>query len=402
MQVERANNAWVKNQNLNLVLNLIRELSLVSRAEISKKTGLSRSTVSQLVNYLMETGVIIEIGSGESIGGRRPIMLQIRPEGRLVCAVHVDDGGQIQAIAEDLLGNEISRSATFVKKADELLSTLNFIIDDLVGKRSDRIACIVLALPGIISTDGRILSAVNLGWKDVSVGPELRKAFLVPILVENATGLAAFGESDTRGLESRNLAYLRIGSAVGAGIVTNNQLNQGLRGSEAEIGHMVIDTQGKLCKCGRRGCLETKVSRAAVYEMVIESYSQVALDLYTINEGNVFEWLAEQDVNEQSLAQDILRTIAQNVAVSIVNVLNLIGTDVFIIQSKLCDSETFWQELNQKIVKEVLPFAQGEFELLRSLLGETAILKGATAYGRRHFFEQSRLFIENGEVKEGI
>lgn len=390
MQGERANNAWVKNQNLNLVLNLIRESTLVSRAEISKRTGLSRSTVSQLVTHLMDTGFIEETGSGESIGGRRPILLQIRPEGHLVCAVHVDDGGQIQAVVEDLLGNEINHASAFVKKAEELSQTLKLLIDDLIGESSNRIACIVLALPGIISADGRILSAVNLGWKDVAIVPELAKLFSVPILAENATGLAAYGEFDSRGLESRNLVYLRIGSAVGAGIVSDNRLHKGLRGSAAEIGHMVIDIKGKLCKCGRRGCLETKVSRAAVYELAANPYNKMDLGEFIINERNIFEWLVEQDAQGQPLAQEILGTVARNVAVSIINVLNLIGADTIVIQSKLCDSQTFWQILDTTVTNEVLPFAQGGFELLSSLLGETAVLKGATAYGRRYFFKQSR------------
>ncbi|HBE78191.1 MAG TPA: hypothetical protein DDW65_10480 [Firmicutes bacterium] len=397
LQGERANNTWVKSQNLNLVLNLIWESSLVSRAEISKKTGLSRSTVSQLVSDLIQTGVIEETGSGDSIGGRRPILLQIKPEGRRICAVHVDDGGQIHAIVEDLLGNALNQSSAFVTEAGELLPTLKVMINDLLENDLERVACIVLALPGIISGDGRILSAVNLGWKDVPIGPELAINFAVPIFAENATGLAAFGELTARGLESRNLIYLRIGSAVGAGIVTYNQLHQGLRGSEAEIGHMVIDIKGKLCKCGRRGCLETKVSRAAVYQTVKDSLNSMGSELAQINGANVFEWLVGQDAEERPLVREILTTIAQNVAVGIINVLNVIGTDSIVIQSKLCDSKTFWQVLNETVANEVLPFAQGGFELLRSILGETAILKGATAYGRRHFFEQSRFSIEDYE-----
>ncbi|MGE5583670.1 MAG: ROK family transcriptional regulator, partial [Bacillota bacterium] len=401
LQGERANNAWVKNQNLNLILNLIRELTPVSRAEISKRTGLSRSTVSQLVSCLIETGMIEETGSGESIGGRRPILLQIKPESRLICAVHVDDGGQIQAVAEDLLGNEVNHSSAVVVNAEDLVPTLIQLINALTREENERVASIVLALPGIISSDGTILSAVNLGWKSVPVSLELAKVFSAPILAENATGLAAFGEFDIRGLDKHNLVYLRIGSAVGAGIVANNQLHQGLRGSEAEIGHMVIDLQGKLCKCGRRGCLETKVSRAAVYELVMNSYARSDLEALKINENNVFEWLVMQDKDGQPLAGEILRTIARYVAVCIINVLNLMGTDAFFIESRLCDSRTFWETLNETISNEALPFAHGEFELMRSILGENAILKGATAYGRRHFFAESRLLIDNIETKGG-
>lgn len=404
MRLMRANNAWVKGQNITLVLNLVREMRSISRAEISKKTGLSRSTVSQVINRLLEAGIIEETGSGESIGGRRPIILRIRPEGRWVCAAHVDDNGQIHMRVEDLIGNEVKRSSGLVKKPDELVPVLTNMIKDLSGKELNRIVCITLALPGIISLDGCILSAVNLGWKSVPVGSQLTKNINIPVLAENATGLAAYGELDIRAINSKNLVYVRIESAVGAGIVTDHKLYHGLRGSEVEIGHMVVDMEGKPCKCGRKGCLETRVSRAAVCEILTDICKVKSLEAPDIDENNIFEWLVAQDNEENLLAQGILKTVARNISVAIVNVLNLMGADTIVIQSKLCDSKTFWMELNQLVFKEVLPFARGGFEIMRSISGEDAILQGATAYARQYFFEKvcykSLLSAESADAKE--
>ena len=83
---------------------MIRTVGLISRAEISRQTGLSRSTVSELVGFLLRQGIIEEAGTGDSLGGRRPILLRIRSRGRVICAVHVDDDGTLIGRAEDLAG----------------------------------------------------------------------------------------------------------------------------------------------------------------------------------------------------------------------------------------------------------------------------------------------------------
>lgn len=385
LQLVRADNTWMKQQNLYLVLNVIRENGLVSRAQISKKTGLSRSTVSQLVAYLLEEDIIEEAGSGESIGGRRPILLRIKPNSKMVCAVHVDDDGSVHVQAEDLSGNPVGRDRVWVDNPDELVSKILLAIEGVIQGNFDRLVAIALALPGVISTEGDIISAVNLGWKNVAVGSPLAKILEIPVLGENATGLAAYGELEARGNNVRNLVYLRIGSVVGAGIISDNRLHNGLRGSAAEIGHMVIDAKGPCCPCGRRGCLETKVNRRAVLRLWQQA-GGTGRDGDSLTEANVFEWLVDHDNAERPAVQDLLRKVAKDVAVAVVNVLNTVGPEAIVLESRLCDSSTFWTVLEDTVAMETLPFAEGKYELLRSLLGENAVLAGAAAYARAVFF----------------
>ncbi len=392
VQLIRADNNFIKNQNLSLVLNVVRTAGSISRTEISKRTGLSRSTVSQLVSYLLDEGIVEEAGAGNSVGGRRPIMLQIKPEGRLVCAIHVDDEGRVYARAEDLAKTVSNEAFEYVSEPAELVTKLVNTTRTLVKDKFDRIAAIVLALPGVISSDGTIVSAVNLGWRNIPVSAPLSKALGVPVHAENATGLAAYGELMARKGDVRNLIYLKIGSVVGAGVITNAQLHHGLRGSAAEIGHMVMDPQGPLCKCGRRGCLEAKVNRHAVFNLLREEVWAEALDHDKIGESNVFEWLVENDSKGEPAAQKILRAIGRDVAGAIVNVLNILGPEAIVLESSLCDSATFWEALTDKAASEVLPFAEGRYQILPSLLGNDAVLSGALAYARDCFYEQSRLY----------
>lgn len=394
MNLTRANNLSIKNQNLGLVLSMIRAEQPVSRAQLSRETGLSRSTVSQLASFLIASGIVEEVGSGRSLGGRRPVLLQINPRGRLVCAIHVDDSGEILARTEDLRGSVVDQAASRVEDPQMLLGKLTAVVGKLVSYRPELLAATAVALPGIVSAEGEIVSAVNLGWRDIPVAEPLSRLLRVPVLAENATGLAAFGELVARKAGMQSLMYIRIGSVVGAGIVSNQEPHRGLRGSTAEIGHMVVDPGGSVCRCGRRGCLETKVSRRALWQDLMSrarDKDEASFVDALPTEATVFEWLVEHDSTDFPLAQDLLKQAAQHVATALVNVLNLIGPEAIVVESPLCSSQSFWKTVQGTVDAESLPFANGKGQLLQSSLGEDAVLRGAAAYALRYFYEQSWL-----------
>ncbi len=383
-----ANNASVKDHNLKIILSLIRTSGLISRAEISRQTGLSRSTVSELVGFLLRQGIIEEAGTGDSIGGRPPILLTIRARGRLIGAVHVDDDGHLYGRTQDLAGNLAKVAAGRAESANELVPTICQLLHELTDGDSSRLAALALALPGIISPEGGILSAVHLGWNNIPVVAPLKRQYGIPIRAENATGLAAYGEMSARDPKVHNLVYLRIGSVVGSGVVANNQLHHGLRGSAAEIGHMVLDMGGHICKCGRRGCLETKVNRSAALRLLQDYDSGLGSKVDT---ADIFEYLVERDRRQCLAAQKVLADIASSTASAIVNVLNILGPDTVVIESVLCESDTFWSVLSNTTAQEALPFAEGKYQLLPSLLGREAVIMGAAAFATRLFYEHSQI-----------
>ncbi|HHV94039.1 MAG TPA: ROK family protein [Firmicutes bacterium] len=388
MKLALGHNAAIKEQNLKVILNVIREAGLISRAEISRQTGLSRSTVSELVGFLLRQGIIEEAGTGDSIGGRRPILIKIRSKGRVICAIHLDDDGTLEGRAEDLAGAEINTATDKVREADELVPGILRMIEKLTNGYTNQPAALALALPGIVSPEGTILSAVNLGWSNVSVVQPLTERLGIPIKAENATGLAAYGEMSARDLAVHNLVYLRIGRVVGAGVIANNRLHHGLRGSAAEIGHMVLDIHGERCKCGRRGCLETKVSRRAALAL-LHHYQGTLPPGLSIE--NVFEYLVEGDRFDNPVAQKVLTEIARSTATAVVNVLNVLGPDVVVIESVLCDSRTYWTVLIETAAEEALPFAEGKYQLVASSLGKEAVIVGAIAYATRLFYDNSQI-----------
>lgn len=389
MHPMRADNDLVRRQNLNLVLNVIGQHQPVSRAKTSRITGLSRSTVSQIVAYLIDTGVVAEVGTGDSTGGRQPILLRIAPGSRLICAVHVDDVGIVRGRVEDLAGSVLGTANGSVLGAESLVSTLAQIIRDLLRGKAGEPVLVALALPGVVSAQGAILSAVNPGWKDVDVAGPLQSEVGVTVLSQNTTGLAGYGEWDARRGGASSLLYVRVDWAVGASLVTEHQLYGGLRGSACEIGHMVVDPNGRLCKCGRRGCLETLVSRPGVGRRLRELKDMGSAPRVGPADDTVFEWVVRNENNPA--VSHLLTEIAADIASAIVDVLNLLSPDLVVVESALCASGLFWKELSRIVFVQALPFPAGKPELSRAVLTEESVLNGATAYARRYFYEQAGL-----------
>ncbi len=389
MHPTRADNDLVRRQNLNLVLTVIGQHQPISRAKTSRITGLSRSTVSQIVAYLIDTGVVAEVGTGDSTGGRQPILLRIAPGSRLICAVYVDDVGIARGRVEDLAGNVLGTANGSVLGAESLVSTLAQIIRDLLRGKAGELVLVALALPGIVSAQGAILSAVNLGWKDVDAAGPLQSEIGATVLSQNATGFAGYGEWDARGGGASSLLYVRVDWAVGASLVTEHQLYSGLRGSACEIGHMVVDPNGWLCKCGRRGCLETLVSRPGVGRRLRELKDVGSVSRVGPVDDTVFEWVVRNEDNPA--VSHLLTEIAADMASAITDVLNLLSPDLVVIESTLCASDLFWEELSRMVLVQALPFPAGKPELSRAVLTEESVLNGATAYARRYFYEQAGL-----------
>lgn len=400
MRPVRADNDWIRRQNLNLVLNIIRQHQPVSRAKASRIAGLSRSTVSQIVSHLIDAGVVAEAGMGGSTGGRQPILLHIAPGSRLICAVHVDDVGIMRGRIEDLTGNVLGTASGSVSGTASLVSSLAQMIGDLQCGKDSELILVVLALPGVVSAQGTILSAVNLGWKDVDVVAPLQSKLGVTVLSQNATGLAGYGEWDARRSGASTLLYVRVDWAVGASMVTENQLYGGLRGSACEIGHMVVDPNGWLCKCGRRGCLETLASRPGVGRRLRMLKDAGSLSRVDLTDDAVFEWVVRNEDNP--VVSRVLIDIAADMASAITNVLNLLGPDLVVVESMLCASDLFWEELSRIVFAQALPFPSGKPELARALLAEGSVLNGATAYARHYFYEQAGLCRGLLQLHEGL
>lgn len=270
--MKKATQQQTKEHNRELVLRTILEHETISRAEVARVTKLTRTTVSDVVSGLMAENLVAEIGHGVSMGGKSPILLSGVADSRNLIGLNLTQSKFIGAIV-NLRGEikDLVEVPVGEKSGQAEFELVCQIIGQLLEKPFQPIVGIGIGTAGLVNTSkGVVVNAVNLDWKDFPLGPLLKARFNLPVSIMNDSQADAIGEFVYSGRygNDENLVVVNIDQGIGSGIFLNGRLFQGDKGSAGEIGHVVVEENGKLCRCGRRGCLETVASVSAVLEQL--------------------------------------------------------------------------------------------------------------------------------------
>src|SRR3954469_2361418 len=263
----KATHRQTRVHNERLVVRTVYDLGPISRADVARQTGLTRTTVSDVVAGLLDEGVVREIGRGQSTGGKAPILLEVDDDARLV--VGLDLGEEQFAGSLVNLRGEIRRTVELEvdgRDGDAALALVFELLDRLLDGTAAPLLGIGIGTPGLIdSRTGTIRRAVNLDWRDLPLGPIVAERYDVPVNVANDSQAAALAEYTYAGGDRvPNLIAIRVGRGVGAGLILRGALFQGDGSGAGEIGHVVVNENGALCRCGRIGCLETVAGMRAI------------------------------------------------------------------------------------------------------------------------------------------
>ncbi len=259
----------VRAHNLALVLRTVaNSADPLSRAAVAGATGLTRATVSTLVDDLIAGALLSEVGPAPRNGAGRPAAgLRISPDGpaglgleinvdyRAACVVDLSG-----AVRHRLLEAGDQRPAG-PAAALAGIARLAEQARELAERDGLTVAGAALAVPGLIAAGGVVKVAPNLGWQDVTIGERLPGG--LPLAVDNEANLAALGEL-AAGDPPGSFVYVSGEIGIGAGIVLDGTLYRGVRGWSGEIGHIPIDPGGPECRCGARGCLEQYAGQEAM------------------------------------------------------------------------------------------------------------------------------------------
>ena len=263
----KATHQQTRAHNSSLVLRALYDHGPLSRADVARRTGLTRTTVSDLVGELLTDGLAEEIGRGPSTGGKSPILLRLGDDARVVIALDLGERTFRGAVV-NLRGNIHRQVARNVEGLDgqAALAVVHELLADLAPETSGALLGIGVGTPGVIdTTTGTIRWAVNLDWQDLPLGALLRERYDVPVVVANDSRAAALAVHLFDGQDRpANLVAVRVGRGIGAGLVLGGQLFHGDGFGAGEIGHIVLDPSGDPCHCGRRGCLETVAAAPAI------------------------------------------------------------------------------------------------------------------------------------------
>lgn len=402
--LRRINQDDLRNHNLSVVIDtLLRTTEPLSRAELAKRTGLTKATMSLLVSMLVDDGVVREgEPSVQSSYGRPSTPLLIA--GGRYCGIGLQvntDGYGI--IVLDLDGTVISErwvdTDMSAPDADEVFAELDALAmeqEALLAERGCTVAGAGLALPGLVTGDMRLLMARNLGWEqldltrfdvmrrlDVTAGNEANMAALAQI-----PGYAMRRDGDGIVGPSESFIYLSTDVGIGGAVVRNGHVEIGDHGFGGELGHTSVELRGPVCRCGRRGCLETYAGRRAMVESAGIASGSAAARRESVDEL-IDRWCAG-DVRVAAVVNKAIEAMVSSIA-SAINV---------------CDIETVvlggvWSQFGSEIAvqmqsalqRQVLGYPEVRAKVLMADVTSRPALVGAAAMGLRHFVDDPMRFV---------
>lgn len=234
-----------------------------SRADLARSSGLTRVTVSDLVAELIAEGLLEELGAPVEIRvGKPPTLVGLVPDAKHVVAIDLSVDDQVVGAVLTLAGEVVLRDARPLdgRRGAEAAALVEELTADLAARSSRPLLGVAVATPGVVSPEGVVLDAPNLGWHDVPLAETLGATLDLPVYVANDANTAVMGEYTFGGGGEGGLLLLRLSTGVGAGLVLGGAVLHGNGGAAGEIGHVQVDADGETCGCGRPGCLETFVA----------------------------------------------------------------------------------------------------------------------------------------------
>ena len=384
-------------QHRRLLLQLLWSEREASRADLARATGLSRSTVSAIVADLLETGLVREVRAGRSTGGRRPIVLAFQHEAACIAGVELG-ASHVSAVLMDLFGNVLDHREVSCAVRDEPEHALHVVRDCvgalLVGSPDARrrLVGVGVAAPSPIDPKrpGRLVPTLIPAWEGIDVIERLQGSFGRPIFVDNDANAGALAERWWSEAPDGNLAYLKVATGIGAGLIVDGRILRGAEGVAGEIGHMTIDPGGPPCKCGLRGCLNTLVGTQQLLDRVRAmrpDHEPGPLHADPIS----LERLVAAASDGDSLACAVIREAGRTLGVGIANLLNLFNPQRVVLGGAITlAGDVLLDPIRQMISTRALAASTTSIE--RSPLGEHGIAIGAATVVLEHALAQPSMF----------
>lgn len=373
--------ASLREGNRKRVIDALRERGVASRAELARITGLSRSTISTIVGDLLASGLAGERDgqpAGETHAGRPPVMISLNSSAGL--ALGIDFGHRHLRVAVSDLSHTVLAEAwcemDVDHSADHGLTTAAEFVAQVLAEADverSRVLGVGMGLPAPIdrATGSVQASSILPGWVGVDAAAEASARLDLPVEVENDANLGALAELVWGAARGRSeVAYIKVSSGIGAGLVSNSRLQHGVGGTAGEIGHTLVSEGGPVCRCGNRGCLETLASSRAIADLLSASRRE------EISTRRLLELCAGGDAAAQRLIGDAGRAIG----VAVANLCNIINPECVIVGGDLsATGEVLLGPMREVVRRNAIPSAVEDLEILAGVLGERAEMLGALA-----------------------
>jgi predicted NBD/HSP70 family sugar kinase len=365
------------------VIDALRERGVASRAELARITGLSRSTISTIVGDLLDAGLAGERDghpalNGETHAGRPPVMVALNGSAGL--AIGIDFGHRHLRVAVSDLSHTVL-AETWCEldvdhSAEQGLAKAAEFVDQVLaeaGGDRDRVIGVGMGLPAPIdrATGSVQASSILPGWVGVDAALEASNRLGLAVEVENDANLGALAELVWGAAKGKSeVAYIKVATGIGAGLISRGRLQHGVGGTAGEIGHTLLTEGGPVCRCGNRGCLETLASTRAIADLLSASRRE------EISSRRLLELSAADDAAAQRLIGDAGRAIG----VAVANLCNLLNPQCVIVGGELSGAgDVLLEPLREMVRRNAIPSAVEDLEIVGGVLGERAEMLGALA-----------------------
>lgn len=382
------------------VLRLIWQHRSVSRADIARLAGLSRSTVSEIVSEILPMGIVAEGGEGPSQGGRRPIVLEFRDDACAILGVEMG-AAHVTVALTDLRGRVLAHATREHPVRNDPHGTRR-LIEALCHECLASTASAERPLVGIgvavpcpldPSHPDRLSEIVIPAWGGRLGLEDLSRRLAAPLMVDNDANLGALAEhwwGVGRGVD--DLAYIKVATGIGSGHVIGGEIYRGATGTAGEIGHISIDPKGKRCICGLQGCLVTLAGSQALVERARELGAEYPGNSLT-GPG-----ISVRDIENAALAGDplalrVATEATEHLGRAVASMMNLMNPSLVIVGGDLALlGDLLLGPLREHVRNRTLVSSLAAAEIRTSQLGPLSVAIGAATLVLKAALEDSRLF----------
>ncbi len=371
------------------ILEIIRNNDDIFKAEIARITNLSIPTIMRITNEFIESGFVKITGKGISKGGKPPETLQVIPESRYFAGVDLSDS-TITSVILDLKGNIVSKNNISVDnnmKNNKVINMAAEILDVLIKESEidrSKLYGVGIGVPGIVDPARGVANSQSLGLEDFDIGRYFRDYFAIESFVENTPKAAAVAEhwyGSGRGYD--NFIMLAFGRGIGSAMMVNGEIYRGMHNMSGEFGHMVVDLDGPLCHCGKKGCLETVASSSAIERQARQLLQEGFSSIMRKMTGEVPESVSAQIVmaaaeQGDTIALMIAEKAIKYIVLGIENLVSLLDINYIVLSGRILkQSPWFLAEIEKGLQKSKTHFQGGNVKLALSKLGNDAAAIGA-------------------------
>ena len=384
------------------VLNIIRSEHEVSRADIARIVNSSRSAVGQHIERLLSSGLIREVGVAASTGGRRGRVLALNGNAGYIAGV--DHGAtSIDVAITNLAGESLSHTsaaADISEGPERCLSQARDMIKSSLDNAHiprEHLWAIGIGVPGPVEFEtGRpVAPPIMPGWDNYPVREYFAPDFACPVYVDNEVNTMALGEQWTgHGRGIANFLFVKVGTGIGCGIVCDGQIYRGADGCAGDIGHIQIDGQTVVCRCGNVGCLEAVAAAPAWVRMAHEAANRSILIADHLAQKNA---LTAQDVSDYAAHGDptcmeIIRQSGRHIGYTLAGIVNFFNPSLIVIGGGVSQTGDVWlASIRQEIYRRSLPLGSRNLLIQRSQLRDRAGVVGAGAFAVQQLFSEAEL-----------